>query len=126
MSRSSISEQLDAVRGAVPGCFAAALADLSTGLVLLVSSVERLPQEVLDRLCATAADLLDGSRAQSAASLLGKPCEAVEFLPGSTRSFLRSTVDPAEVLCCIGSADVDAQALLAHSRQMLNAIQDAA
>ena len=101
----NITTELDRCRDAVPGCLTVAYADLSSGLVLCVSSARRQKQEALDALCATAAQLLDSAGADRAAETYGDdpaPAvdEALRLSPGETLAVLRSATDPVEVLCC--------------------------
>jgi hypothetical protein len=123
----TITDELDAVRAAVPGCVAVAYADLSSGLVLCVSSARRQNREALDALCATASDLLDGAASGAAAGAVGEAGEAIDeavsLSPGATFAFLRSSLDPVEALCCIGTPDVDIEALLAEARGALGRIE---
>jgi hypothetical protein len=124
----TITEELDAVRAAVPGCLMVAYADLSSGLMLCVSSARRQKQEALEALCATASDLLDGAAASRAAETIGEaPAEAIDeavsLAPGATLAFLRSAADPVEALCCIGTADMDVGALLTEARGAMGRIE---
>lgn len=126
MSRMSMTEQLDGIRSAVPGCTEVAFADLSAGLVLCVSADRRPPQEAMDALCALAGDLLDSADSDRAAGLIATPSgrltEAVAMVPGQTLAFLRSAADPVEALCCVADASVDLDRLLTWGRQTLEEI----
>ena len=124
----SIAEDLDRLRQAVPGCDWAAYADLSSGLVLSVSSERRPPQEALDALPRRAAELLDapgllGLPAPASALQVAMLDEAVDLSPDRTAAFLRSRAEPVEVLCCVGSAGMDVAGLLVEARAALRRIE---
>ncbi|MCR8725021.1 hypothetical protein [Frigidibacter sp. ROC022] len=127
-----MTDQLDTVREALPGCSVVAFADLSAGLVLCVSATRRPAQEVLDRLCDMANDLLNGAAAQSAVRVLHPgpddpavaPVDRAIAMPaGQSYLFLRSASDPVEALCCIGSTAMDLGAAETALRQTLAGIE---
>lgn len=108
----SVMDNLDALRRALPDCSMVALGDLSARLILCASHPGQVPQERLDRLCAAAAALLDGPGADGAATLLGAPADtgadlAVAMTGLECKLFVRSTVDRADVLCCVCAPNVD-------------------
>jgi hypothetical protein len=117
----SIAEDLDRLRHAVPGCDWVAYADLSSGLVLAVSADRRPPQEALDTLPERAAQLLD---APAPASALGvdRVDEALDLSPDRTAAYLRSRIEPVEILCCVGSPAMDVAGLLAEARAAIRRI----
>lgn len=119
----TMSERMEALRNAVPGCLSVAFADLSTGLVLSVSAARRQPQEEVDALCAMAVALLDGPVAQGAARVLDGPVNCAVAMQGHRCfAFLRSADDPVEALCCLGGSDLDPEALFAAGRMTLAGI----
>lgn len=103
---------LDALRRVLPGCSVVALGDLAAELVLCASHAGQVPQERLDRLCATASALLDGATGRDAATVLGAAkgvgLDVATVLTGlETQIFVRSQVDRADVLCCVCARNVD-------------------
>ena len=117
----TISEQLDDLRAAIPGCSAVVLGDLAAGLVLRASLTRQMPQEELDRLCALAAAVLDGPLADVAANG-SRPDHAALLGGGNTRVFVRSPGDDADVLCCLCPPDVDIVAAAGLARTALAGI----
>lgn len=89
-----------------------AYADLTTGMVLCSSVRLKLPQEQLDELCRTAADLLTGELAVLFAQDLAPVDEtcvqtAVLIDQHNVELFLRTPAQPAEALCCHCSSHID-------------------
>ena len=122
-----ISEHLDALRAEFPECHTVALADISSGTVLCVSSKQKHPQERLDVLCSTAAELLDGETAQSFSNALAMPQtasmqESVVMAISETYLFLRSPQDPMEAMFCICAASIDVDGFLQSARSSLKSI----
>ena len=104
-----ILDQLEALQADFPECHTIALADISSGTVLCVSAKERHPQERMDALCSTAAELLDGGTAHSFSQALAMPessamQESVVMAKSKTWLFLRSPQDPMEAIFCVCSA----------------------
>jgi len=125
-----VTQQLDDLRGSLPGCSLVVFGDLFSQVTLCVSSRDKHPQEHLDSLCATAGNLLDGPAAQSAATALGMPDgsalkQAVILGPSDMQVFLRSPVEDADVLCCVSSPGGDIEATSARARAALNVIAKA-
>jgi len=108
----SILDQMDELRNEFPGCRAVALADMSSGIVLCVSEIEKHPQERLDALCATANEFFNTT---AAAKVFGglisgedaSPNQGMTITPSETCVFLRSPADPMETLIAICNTDVD-------------------
>lgn len=126
MTTTTIAGRLDGLRQEIPGCRLVALADLSSGLVLVASSAERQSQETLEALTLSASEALNGAAAQGALQLIGPVDEAAVLSSRSVRAFVRSPDDPAEVLCCVGGPEVDVGALILASRRVLAALGGAA
>ena len=122
-----ILDQLNALRADFPECHTVALADISSGTVLCVSAKQKHPQERMDALCATAAELLDGEAAQAFSQALVTPLseklqESVVMAKLETYLFLRSPQDQMEAMLCVCSADVDIENFLQGARSCLKTI----
>lgn len=125
--RMNVAERLNEFRDEVPGCEAIAFADISTGLVLCASSGRKMPQEWFDRMCQTAAKLLDGAFARQASGLKSDggadgAREAIQLIEGEFRLFLRSEAVPNEALCCVCATDVSVDLLVGRARALLREI----
>ncbi len=122
-----ISEQLDSLRAEFPECHTVALADISSGTVLCVSSKQKHPQERMDAICSAAAELLDGETARSFSKALAMPAtaamqESVVMAKSETYLFLRSPQDQMEAMFCICAASIDVHSFLQSARSSLNSI----
>ena len=105
---------LNAFRRTLVDCELAAYVDLGSRTVLSSDGALHYPQEYLDALCASAADLFD------AAPNAEGPVEHVLFLsPTGSRGFFRDVSDPNEALCCICTAEVNVETLIANARAAL-------
>lgn len=112
-----ISATLDKIRARHAGCRTLAFADISTKMVLCVSSLDRPDQEFLDALCATAADMLDGELCQQMAPLITKATapdlqHAVVLQPDEVVIFVRSPHCREETLLGLCAPNADLNALL--------------
>ncbi|MBV1867955.1 MAG: hypothetical protein KUG69_08635 [Marinosulfonomonas sp.] len=108
----STLDQMDELRQGFPGCRAVALADMSSGIVLCVSSANKHPQEQLDALCATANEFFNGAPAGKMFGVLendkkSNPEQGMTITPSETCVYLRSPADLMETLVAICNADVD-------------------
>lgn len=117
----TIADELDGLRRAIPGCSAVVLGDMSARLVLRASLARQMPQETLDRICATAASLLTGPLADVAASE-GSAGHVALIGGGGVRIFVRSPADEADMLCCLCPPDVDINGAAGLARSALAAI----
>ncbi|MGB5557921.1 MAG: hypothetical protein WBN04_07900 [Paracoccaceae bacterium] len=122
-----ILDQLKALREEFAECQVVALADLSSGIVLCVSAKDKQPQERLDALCATAAELLDGKTAVSFANALELPQvsavrQSVVTTQSETIIFLRSPADTPEALICVCSPTIDVAAMLEAAKTKFDRI----
>ncbi len=118
---------MDDLRGSLPDCRLLVFGDLYSQITLCVSSRDKYPQEQLDALCLTAGNLLDGPVARSVASAVGVPSgdainQAFLLSPTHLHLFLRSPVDPADVLCCVLSLRADIEQATARARDALHLI----
>lgn len=98
-----ITGELDDLQRQVPACTTLAFADLATQMVLVTNSDTPLERHALNLLCAQASLLLEAP---------GQPQKtparsAMTSTQDEIRCFLRSDSDPAEVLICVGTADLD-------------------
>ncbi len=105
---------LNAFRSTLADCELAAYVDLGSRTVLSSDGALHYPQEYLDALCASAADLFE------ATPKAGGQVEHVLFLsPTGSRGFFRTVSDPNEALCCICSAEVCVDTLIENARAAL-------
>ncbi|WP_339951271.1 hypothetical protein [uncultured Albimonas sp.] len=56
----SLNSQITTAMGSVPECIAAGYVDMSTGMLMAVSTLDTHPEEVLDMVAAATADLFQG------------------------------------------------------------------
>jgi hypothetical protein len=110
----SVTGELDRLRATLPGCSLVVFGDLFSQITLCVSTRDKHPQEQLDSICVTAGNLLDGPAATKVASALGVPggstlSRAVILSPRESQVYLRSAVEDADVLCCLGALEVDVE-----------------
>jgi hypothetical protein len=123
----TVSDQLDELRVALPGCSLVVFGDLFSRITLCASAKGKYPQEQLDALCVTAGNLLNGPPARSAIPVLGMQGEndlgrAIILSPEGMQIFLRSPVEDADVLCCVCSLDADMETATAMAQSTLNQI----
>ncbi|PWE31393.1 hypothetical protein DDZ14_12830 [Maritimibacter sp. 55A14] len=121
-----IVDHLEELRRNFPECSTVAFGDISAGLVLSVSSAQRLPQERLDALCLTGKELLDGRTARSVGTALPPGAEplqhALRMEGGGLEIFLRSPAVATDALCIVATPEVDIDALISRGRAELQAI----
>lgn len=111
-----ISDHLDGLRAAYPACHLIGLVDMSAEIVLCVSSDEKHPQEKLDVLCTTAAELFTG---RAGTDVEDGPEENSDpqfqdcliLSKTETSLFLRFCADPTEALVCVCRGEIDLDAL---------------
>ena len=124
----TIVERLDRLRGEFPACTLVAFGDLTTGTVLCSSSASPVPQERLDSLCATAADLLDGAVARQIGEVLardGRALHAIAIDADEIGLFLRASDHPADALACLCTSLQEFDRFVAVARASLDSICDA-
>jgi hypothetical protein len=112
----TILDQLDRLCAQFPACNVVAYTDLTTGMVLGSGSRQRPPQEQLDHLCQTAADLLDICVGQ------GLVQTAIMVDGDTVGVFLRSAGQPTEALCCDCTTAIDIAAFANAATAALTAI----
>ena len=120
----NISERLDVMRQAEPGCNLVAFGDLGTRLVLRSSAATQQPQEYLDQLCAQAEQ---GFGLQDLLGSQEEPHQTNEVLvitPRETRIFVRSSVtgDTADndAILCVCNDEQTAQSLIQPAKAVLD------
>ena len=123
----STLDQMDELRDGFPGCRAVALADMSSGIVLCVSEIEKHPQERLDALCATANELFNTAAARKVFGALkngenANQDQGMTITPSETCIFLRSPADPMESLVAICNTDVDVTLFTQSARRTFDKI----
>jgi hypothetical protein len=119
----AIAGELAALRGRFAACRAMALTDLATGLVLCAATRERIGQEQLDALCATARSLLGGSVDAALTGIENAPVAQALLAEGAgVALFLRLSPPATEALCCACDAAVDLAALADAAAAFLGAL----
>lgn len=123
----TIQQQLDELRTAFPACAVVGLVDLSSGIVLCVSDRAKRPQEQLDSLCAVATQLFNSRTSKAFAKALDNSKapdlqESVILNASDTCLFLRSSMDPMEVMFCLYDAEIDVEGAIKFARTTLNSI----
>jgi hypothetical protein len=123
----TILTQLDDFRTAFPPCVAVGLVDVSSGIVLCVSTTKKRPQEQLDALCAVAAQFFNSPAANEFAMALDSENtnalqQGVAMADTDTCLFLRSPIDPMEAMFCLCEPGIDIDRALKTARTTLNRI----
>lgn len=108
-----ITGELDDLQRQVPACTTLAFADLATQMVLVTNSDTPLERHALNLLCAQAALLLEGPGQRASAR------SAITSTQDEICCFLRSDSDPADMLICVGTADLDIDRLRPLARAFL-------
>ncbi|MBT8458047.1 MAG: hypothetical protein KJN60_00070 [Boseongicola sp.] len=116
-----VKEVLDRFRADVEGCDLAAFADLTTSMILCVSTATRHAQEELDALTATAATVLDGAVAEGAQAFLAGEKSQIAFTmtPVDVRVYLRSPETKKEALICLCTPDADLAKVVSRGTESL-------
>lgn len=122
-----ILDKLDALRVDFAECSAIALADISSGTVLCVSTGKKQRQEHLDTLCQTAAEIFTGQTASSVSKMTNEAGESalqesVVLAKSETYVFLRSPIDPKEAMLCVCSAKLNIDKFLQQARSSMHNI----
>ncbi|MGR3291696.1 MAG: hypothetical protein ACU0C9_10955 [Paracoccaceae bacterium] len=119
-------KQLESLRNDHPSCTAIALSDISSGTVLCVSSADKIPQEILDQYCQTAAELLNGAAATACANLLSGGIKQLQtatvLMAEKVMVFVRSDQEASDVIICLCDPDIDVDSLLPAVRKALYAL----
>ncbi|VAV87724.1 hypothetical protein MNBD_ALPHA07-1603 [hydrothermal vent metagenome] len=116
----AIADEINKLREEFDGCSLVAFADLSSKMVLLTSSLKKIPQENLDHLCAEAAIMFKGATAK-----LNKDATPITALVAdgdNTNIYLQNEAGSDDVLCCICGPDVDLNAFLTSAQARLDQI----
>lgn len=107
----AILNNLEDVRRALGAAEMVALADMRSGTVLGKAAAVSLPQEHVDVLAGTAAQLLGGAEGETVEAVLMKSTELL--------AYLRDPGTPNEALCALCAPDADVDAVLSAMRQAL-------
>ncbi|MBF9035443.1 hypothetical protein HKCCE2091_14445 [Rhodobacterales bacterium HKCCE2091] len=106
---------LSEFRSRLPGCDLVVYADIASRTVLASDGALRYPQEYLDALCLSAAELL-----APGSGLGGEPAAEVLFLTETgARAFFRAPDATGESLCCICAPEIDVTDLRREARAAL-------
>ena len=119
-----VTARLDSLRADLVGCDLVAFADVTTQMVLCVSSAARHAQEELDALTETAASVLTGFIAEGGQALLdGAAVQSVVSMSAlNVHVFLKSPQSEKEALICVCAADADLSKVLARGGAALDEI----
>jgi len=103
------------------------LVDVSSGIVLCVSTEKKPPQEQLDSICASATQLLNSDTSGAFSNALDGTQtdglhEAIVMNATDTCLFLRSPVDSMEAMFCLCAPQIDIENAMAIARTTLNRI----
>ena len=123
----TILKQLDDLRSAFPPCVAVGFVEVSSGIVLCVSTETKRPQEQLDALCSVAAQLFNSPAAKEITKAFDSDDltalqQGVVFAETETCLFLRSPVDPMEAMFCLCETGIDVDDALKMARTTLDRI----
>ena len=120
-----VSATLDGLRERSNGCFAAALIDLETNMVLTTQSDEAIPQETWEEMAKTALDLLTGPTSNAVANELSGESHlqsvVLEF-EEQVQLLIRSHATPPLGMLFICGSDVSLDRLLQSSAMELEKI----
>lgn len=123
-----ISEHINALRAAIPGCSLAAFGDADARLLLRASHDRKLHREHLDRLCEEAADCFDLARevnaGRGAARRRTGPEEVIVMTPVDVKIFVKSDRNEADFMCLVCDTSCDARSVVEMARSSLNRIAD--
>lgn len=115
----NIGQKLEALCRDHPGCSLAAFGDLRTRLVFRSSGSKTCPQEVLDQVCAQAAS---GYKTADALSEQTDPEQGLDLIflsPREMRVVVRADRQGSDFICCLCEPTVDASAIAADARDIL-------
>lgn len=116
-----IADQLDTLRAALPGCDFVAFGDLGTQLILRTSSARSRPQEQLDQIANSAAQMFTLQAATHTDLMATEPEDGIVVLtPTEARFLLRSDRNKADFLCCAVPLGTSIAAIQGPARQFLN------
>lgn len=117
----SVSEGLNNLRAAVPGCQLAAFIDLQASMVLAVSAQTKQRQELLGALADSASRHLPMDESALAGCLTSgdsaaAPDSAILLSATGTVAFVRSPAEPNEAVCVSCSPNVAIDAIIDRAR----------
>ncbi|WP_300035022.1 hypothetical protein [uncultured Roseobacter sp.] len=120
----TMSARLNDLRARFPGCAIAVFADLSTGMVLVSSTTERVGQETFDALCRDggrcfAPDMPDVFNARGHGQTVAGAWYAVSRFHDKTACHVRSPVLGEEALCFLCEEGCDIDGLVNAARTVL-------
>ncbi len=109
------------------GITLAAFADISAGMVLASASGEKTQQEILDRLCAEARNLL-GTKGAQALELVAGETTPPEFgyvwHNTAAHVFVASSAEPDEAIICVVDPTLAPQPIVDAAKDVLAKIAD--
>ncbi|MEL6410773.1 MAG: hypothetical protein AAGK67_12520 [Pseudomonadota bacterium] len=103
-------QTLDELCEKIAGCETLAFIDVSTRMVLLKNAASPESQDFLNAMCREASFLLEGGTT------------AMVTTKDRLKLFLRSEIEPTDVLCCICAVDTEIKELIPAAKDCLSAI----
>lgn len=125
-----IKDRLDSFRAGFPGCSVVVFADLSTGMVLAHSTLEKTVQERLDDLCQAAMTCFNfptsGGDLKAASKQTAHARHAVQFDAEQLVCFIQSPHCSSEALCVQCDPGTPVRALIGQGADLLAQIEQEA
>lgn len=132
----SLDSALFSAQSQVPDCIASGYVDMSTGTLMAVRTLDSHPQEVLDLIAATTADLFQGPNVQAIENMFNRSRgttssehyfkEMLVFSSNLLHIFLRGKRHPDHVLVLVCHATANVGSVLTKGRQVLLSVESAA
>jgi len=132
----SLDQAIKSAQTSVPECVSVGYVDMSTGMLLSVSTVDSHPSEVLDLVAAATADLFQGQSVTTIEKMFrkarGQPedgahyfQEILVFSDNLLHVFLRSKKYPSQAAVFVCRASVNIGMALTKSRSSMPGIEEA-
>ena len=132
----SLDQAIKNAQSNVPECVSVGYVDMSTGMLLSVSTVDSHPSEVLDLVAAATADLFQGQSVTTIEKMFrkarGQPedgshyfQEILVFSDNLLHVFLRSKKYPSQAAVFVCRASVNIGMALTKSRSSMSGIEEA-
>ncbi|MEM8963325.1 MAG: hypothetical protein AAGD38_17700 [Acidobacteriota bacterium] len=131
-----LNQTLTVVVRDVPGCLAAGVVDMTTGMLLAIRTVDSHPQEVIDLLAAATGDIFQGPNVTMIERLFkqarGLPeddseryiQEIIILSNNLIHIFVRSKHEPNQVLVTVTRTSTNLGMALARTRHSLKLVED--
>ncbi|WP_135502101.1 hypothetical protein [Roseovarius aestuariivivens] len=117
----TLSDRLDELRQAVPGCTLASFGDISTGLALRTSASRLYKQDYLEEV------LREASQNFALSDLITEDNDLVVVAtPDEVRIFVRSKAGNSDILCCVCESASDIPLVAQSAQEILTEMARAA